>query len=172
MHYLYAIACYLGLGTCVYGLIRLLIVVVKSKEDTKKYTTAFGVFIILGIAFFFGGKYFWTPISSTQSTVASAASDKAASKKIVAAGQKAILNKDGFAATTKSLNDELVRYAVAGNGEAIQQMIARQQVLSLPKGTHVNVVDRTTGTAEIEVIDGNFAGKRAFVIIEDLNPSQ
>lgn len=171
MHYLYSFAAFLGVAVCIFGIFRILITASKNKEDTKKYNTAFGIFIFVGLVLFFVGKHYWNVDTKPSNSVSVSNSGTHSETKYINTGQDAVFNKDGLAATTKELHDQLVKYAVAGNEDAVKRMIDRGEVISLPKGTQVTVVNRSsTGTAEIEILDKPFAGKKAFVIIEDLDP--
>ncbi|RKP54135.1 hypothetical protein D7Z26_12195 [Cohnella endophytica] len=93
----------------------------------------------------------------------------APSSGLVNAGENAVINSKGggaLSAITKAKMDELTIYANAGNEEAIQQMMNKGEVISIPNGTSVTIISRSGGKAQIEITAGEYKGMKVYTYIE------
>ncbi|MFD0677381.1 MULTISPECIES: hypothetical protein [unclassified Paenibacillus] len=121
----------------------------------------FGVLAIVVIGYFVGGDKESNATTSTSSSVSTFAN----------AGKNAVINENSggaLSAITKDKLDELTNYALSRNEEAIKRMMDRGEIISIPNGTTVTVISKSGGTAQVEVLTGDYAGMKLYTYVERL----
>jgi hypothetical protein len=79
-------------------------------------------------------------------------------------GEIAVLKDNSLISINEAAEDELTRYAVAKNTEAMARMIYNGRVVTANAGTRVTIVKKGWESSYIEVMDGPSAGARGWLI--------
>lgn len=76
---------------------------------------------------------------------------------------------DVFAGASQPALDRLTQLAIAGDREGIAQMTLAGQVLLIKRGTHARLIDPGILSHEVRVLEGEYAGRSAFIPCEYLH---
>ena len=92
----------------------------------------------------------------------------APSTSFVPAGGIAKLKKNTIIAANDAAYEELVKFAMAGNQEAIARMAMNRRVALIDAGIRVTVIKNGFERSYVEVMDGDDAGYRGWLLISSL----
>ncbi|WP_429351575.1 hypothetical protein [Paenibacillus sp. 4624] len=116
-----------------------------AQQEKKPNTLLIGSIGIVVLIFFFGLTFCNSNTSSSKTTT---------STKTVTAGDRAYINANSYAASTKDNLDLMLNYMDAKNESGLNEMILTGKVFAVNKGTEVNIVERTFATVQVSYSGG------------------
>ncbi|WP_272034457.1 hypothetical protein [Paenibacillus sp. JJ-100] len=116
------------------------------QHEKKPNSLAIGCIGLIVLVFFFGLTFCNSNTSSSTST---------ATSKTVTTGDRAYINTNAYAASTKENLDLMLNYMNAKNDSGLNEMILTGKVFTVEKGTEVNVVKRTFATVQVSYSGGS-----------------
>lgn len=121
----------------------------ESKENPMSFLK-YGVILLLVIV---GGIMLFGNISDNTVETSS----------VIKNGENGLTNTNTYVAANEEIYDEMIGYFDAENIDALNLMEARGNIVYVPKGTKVTVVDRGFLKTKVEVIEN---GIRGYIITE------
>lgn len=116
-----------------------------AQQEKKPNTLLIGSIGIVVLIFFFGLTFCNNNTSSTKTTTS----------KTVTTGDRAYINTNAYAASTKDNLDLMLNYINAENDNGLNEMILTGKVFTVKKGTEVNIVERTFATVQVSYSGGS-----------------
>lgn len=118
----------------------------SSQQEKKPNTLLIGSIGLIVLVFFFGLTFCSNSSSTSRSTTTS---------KTVTTGDRAYINTNAYAASTKENLDLMLNYMNSKNESGLNEMILTGKVFAVNKGTEVNIVERTFATVQVSYSGGS-----------------